>query len=84
MAKWPKLWWFAFLKVLESSYIVFFGGIPSFPLTNRSPLVVFWINPAENTDSPKLMEFVSLNPKSLLVISIVPFMHLYLTIKYGR
>jgi hypothetical protein len=24
--------------------------------------MVFWINPAENTDSPKLMEFISLNP----------------------
>jgi hypothetical protein len=29
------------------------------------------------------MEFISLNPKPLLVISIVPFMHVYLTIKYG-
>ena len=25
-------------------------------------LDVFWINPVENTDSPKLVEFVSLNP----------------------
>jgi len=22
----------------------------------------FWINPADNTDSPKLVEFISLNP----------------------
>jgi len=25
--------------------------------------MVFWINPVENTDSPKFMKFVSLNPK---------------------
>jgi hypothetical protein len=36
-------------------------------------MVVFWINPAGNINSPKLMEFISLNPKPLLVISIVPF-----------
>jgi hypothetical protein len=42
--------------------------------------VVFWINAAENTDSLKLMEFISLNLKPLLVISIVPFMHVYLTL----
>ena len=39
-----------------------------------STLTVFWINPAENTDSPKLMEIVSLTPKSMLVII---FMHLF-------
>jgi hypothetical protein len=33
--------------------------------------MVFWINPVEITDSPKNMEFVSLNPKSSLVISFV-------------
>ena len=36
--------------------------------------MVFWINPAENTDSPKLVKFVSLTPKSMLVII---FMHLF-------
>ena len=28
----------------------------------RSSLVVFWLNPTRNTDSPKLVEFISLNP----------------------
>jgi hypothetical protein len=28
----------------------------------RSTLMVFWINPAENTESPKLTKFISLNP----------------------
>jgi hypothetical protein len=31
------------------------------------PCRFFWNNPAKNTDSPKLMEFISLNPKPLLV-----------------
>jgi hypothetical protein len=46
------------------------GIIPCFPLTNRSPLVVFRLNPARNTDSPKLKEIVSLN---LLFYDIDPF-----------
>jgi len=28
--------------------------------------MVFWINPAENSDSPKLIEFVSLDPKTFI------------------
>jgi hypothetical protein len=37
------------------------------------PLGGFLVNPAENTDSPKLMKFISLNHTPLLMISIVPF-----------
>ena len=39
-----------------------------FLLMNRSSSMVFSLNPATNTDSPKLMEIVSLTPKSMLMI----------------
>ena len=36
-----------------------------FLFTNRSSLAVFWFNPAENTDSPKLMKNCRFKPLSL-------------------
>jgi hypothetical protein len=36
----------------------FRGGIALLTLTCRPALTIFWIYPAENTDSPKLVEFV--------------------------
>jgi hypothetical protein len=43
-------------------------AIVLFPLTNRSPLAVFWLNPAENTDSPNSWNLLFKTPKSMLVI----------------
>ena len=37
--------------------------------------MIFWINPIENTDSPKLVEFVSLNPKTFVgeyIYAVIP------------
>jgi hypothetical protein len=65
-------WCGVFWCPLEPSGVVFvavkFDSISHFD----PPYQFFWNNPTENTDSPKLMEFISLNPKSLLVISFVP------------
>jgi hypothetical protein len=36
--------------------------------------VVFWNNSAENKDSPKLVKFVSLNPRPMYILSFVPFL----------
>jgi hypothetical protein len=53
------------------------GRIPRFHLTCRSALMVFRLNPAEITYSPKFMKFISLNPKPLLVISFMPLYMFY-------
>ena len=47
---------------MESSRVFphrYHHGLTWFPLTNRSSLMVFWLNPAKNIDSSKLMEIVS-------------------------
>jgi hypothetical protein len=46
-------------------------------------LTVFWINPAKNTHSPKLVEFISLNPKTFVGDYIYALTHVMLTIYNG-
>jgi hypothetical protein len=55
----------------------FHSGIALLTLTCRSLLTIFWMYHARNINSLKLMEFVSLNPKPLLVISFVPLYMFY-------
>jgi hypothetical protein len=38
------------------------------------PSYVFWINPAKNRDSPKLVKFVSLNPRPMYILVLEPFL----------
>jgi hypothetical protein len=45
--------------------------------------MVFWINPAENIDSPKLVEFVSLNPKTYVGDYFHGFIQVILTVYDG-
>jgi hypothetical protein len=45
--------------------------------------MVFWIYLAENTDSPKLVEFVSLNPYTFVGDHIYALMHISLMVYNG-
>ena len=41
--------------------------------------MVFWINPVEITDSPKLVEFISLDPYTFVGDHIYALIHISLT-----
>jgi hypothetical protein len=58
------------------SLLVYTSSRSSFVLFSRisPPSYVFWNNPAENRDSPKLVEFVSLNPRPMYILVFVPFL----------
>ena len=58
-------------SLLESSRVFLHKsccGIPWFPLTNRSSLAVFWLNPVENTNLENSWNLSVKTPKSMLVI----------------
>jgi hypothetical protein len=42
--------------------------------------MVFWTNPVKNTDSPKLVEFVSLNPETFIGDHIYALIHVILMV----
>ena len=59
------------IHLLESSRVFprrLCGGIPWFPVTNRSSLAVFWLNPVENTNLENSWNLSVKTPKSMLVI----------------